>query len=227
MSCEARRLSNPIDALMASMIASGPAAKRPPHIAFEVLSVMVQVPRRLRSALLYTALVFGANAAAADTAALEALREGDMQKLVFHAEPVAAGVMPFTDALGAEHRLADWQGKVVLLNFWATWCAPCRKEMPMLDALQTEFGGEDFAVVTIATGRNSVQGIRRFFEEVGVANLPVLLDPQQELAREMAVFGLPITVILDREGREIARLRGEADWVSDSAKSILSALIAD
>jgi thiol-disulfide isomerase/thioredoxin len=188
---------------------------------------MVQVPRRLRSALLYTALVFGANAAAADTAALEALREGDMQKLVFHAEPVAAGVMPFTDALGAEHRLADWQGKVVLLNFWATWCAPCRKEMPMLDALQTEFGGEDFAVVTIATGRNSVQGIRRFFEEVGVANLPVLLDPQQELAREMAVFGLPITVILDREGREIARLRGEADWVSDSAKSILSALIAD
>jgi thiol-disulfide isomerase/thioredoxin len=181
----------------------------------------------LRSALLYTALALGANAATADTAAVEALREGDMQKLVFHAEPVAAGVTPFTDADGAEHRLADWQGKVVLLNFWATWCAPCRKEMPMLDALETEFGGDDFAVVTVATGRNSVQGIRRFFEEVGVTNLPVLLDPQQDLAREMGVFGLPITVILDREGREIARLRGEADWVSDSAKSILSALIAD
>jgi thiol-disulfide isomerase/thioredoxin len=181
----------------------------------------------LRSALLYTALALGANAAAADTAAFEALREGDMQKLVFHAEPVAAGVMPFTDADGAEHHLSEWQGKIVLLNFWATWCAPCRKEMPMLDALQAEFGGEDFEVVTIATGRNSVQGIRRFYEEVGVTNLPVLLDPKQDLAREMAVFGLPITVILDREGREIARLRGEADWVSDSAKSILSALIAD
>jgi thiol-disulfide isomerase/thioredoxin len=187
---------------------------------------MVQVPRRLRSALLYTALVLGANAAAADTAALEALREGDMQKLVFHAEPVAAGAAAFADADGAEHRLADWQGKVVLLNFWATWCAPCRKEMPMLDALQTEFGGDDFEVVTVATGRNSVQGIRRFFEEVGVANLPVLLDPGQELAREMGVFGLPITVILDREGREIARLRGEADWQSDSAKAIVAALVA-
>jgi thiol-disulfide isomerase/thioredoxin len=181
----------------------------------------------LRSALLYTALALGANAAAADTAALEALREGDMQKLVFHAEPVAAGVMPFTDADGAEHQLSNWQGKVVLLNFWATWCAPCRKEMPMLDALQTEFGGEAFEVVTIATGRNSVQGIRRFFEEAGVTNLPVLLDPKQELAREMGVFGLPITVILDREGREIARLRGEADWESESAKTIISALLAN
>jgi thiol-disulfide isomerase/thioredoxin len=187
---------------------------------------MVQVPRRLRSALLYTALVFGANGAAADTAALEALREGDMQKLVFHAEPVAAGIAPFTDADGAEHRLEHWEGKVVLLNFWATWCAPCRKEMPMLDALQAEFGGEAFEVVTIATGRNSVQGIRRFFEEVGVTNLPVLLDPQQELAREMGVFGLPITVLLDAEGREIARLRGEADWQSDSAKAIVAAVIA-
>lgn len=96
----------------------------------------------------------------------------------------------------------------------------------MLDALQTEFGGDDFEVVTVATGRNSVQGIRRFFEEVGVANLPVLLDPGQELAREMGVFGLPITVILDREGREIARLRGEADWQSDSAKAIVAALVA-
>ena len=180
----------------------------------------------LRSALLYTAICLGANGAAADTGALEALREGDMQKLVFLAEPALAGVSPFTDAEGAEHRLADWRGKVVLLNFWATWCAPCRKEMPMLDALQTEFGGDAFEVVTVATGRNSVQGIRRFFEEVGVANLPVLLDPKQELAREMGVFGLPITVILDREGREIARLRGEADWESDSAKAIVAALIA-
>jgi thiol-disulfide isomerase/thioredoxin len=208
------------------MIASGPAAKRPPHIALEVLSVMSHVPRLIRSALLYTAAVLGANGAAADTAALEALRTGDMQKLVFHAEPVAAGTVAFTDADGAEHRLADWEGKVVLLNFWATWCAPCRKEMPMLDALQTEFGGDDFAVVTVATGRNSVAGIRRFFEEVEVANLPILLDPGQDLAREMGVFGLPITVILDRGGREIARLRGEADWQSDSAKAIVAALVA-
>lgn len=96
----------------------------------------------------------------------------------------------------------------------------------MLDALQAEFGGEGFEVVTIAAGRNSVQGIRRFFEEVGVENLPILLDPRQELSREMGVFGLPITVILDPQGREIARLRGEADWESESAKAIVSALVS-
>ena len=96
----------------------------------------------------------------------------------------------------------------------------------MLDALQVEFGGEGFEVVTVATGRNSVQGIRRFFEETGVENLPILLDPKQELSREMGVFGLPVTMILDAEGREIARLMGEADWQSDSAKAIVAALIA-
>ena len=187
---------------------------------------MVQLLRKLGSAVLYTALAFGANAAAADMASVEALRDGDMKKLVFHAEPQTASDVPFTDPDGTEHRLSDWQGKHVILNFWATWCAPCRKEMPMLDALQTEFGGDDFEVVTIAAGRNSVQGIRRFFEEIGVENLPILLDPKQELSREMGVFGLPITVILNPEGQEIARLRGEADWESESAKAIVSALIS-
>ena len=188
---------------------------------------MVHVPGKLRFAILYTALAVFANAAAADTAALEAMREGDMKKLIFHAEPRAVSAVAFTDAEGEGHRLADWDGKVVLLNFWATWCAPCRKEMPMLDALQTEFGGEGFEVVTVATGRNSVQGIRRFFEETGVENLPILLDPRQELSREMGVFGLPVTMILDAEGREIARLIGEADWQSDSARAIVAALVGE
>lgn len=179
----------------------------------------------IRSAVLYTALVLGANAALADPA-LEAMREGTMKKLVFHAEPQDVSSAAFTQADGTEHRLADWQGKYVLLNFWATWCAPCRKEMPALDALQQEFGGDDFDVVTLATGRNSLQGIQRFFDEEDITALPILLDPKQKVAREMAVLGLPISVILDREGREIARMRGDADWHSDSARAIIAALIA-
>ncbi len=181
--------------------------------------------RWFRFVVLYTALALGANAAFADVATLEALREGTMKKLVF-AEPAEVSQVAFTDPKGGQHRLADWRGKIVLVNFWATWCAPCRKEMPMLDALQAEFGGEDFEVVTIATGRNAIPGITRFFDEVGVERLPVLLDPKQELAREMAVLGLPITVILNREGQEIARLRGDAEWDSDSARAIIAALIA-
>jgi len=179
-----------------------------------------------RSAVLYTALALGANTALADTAALEALRDGTMKKLVFSAEPQDVSQIAFTDPDGGEHTLADWQGKYVLVNFWATWCAPCRKEMPGLADLQTEFGGDKFEVVPIATGRNALPGIKRFFQEIEVTNLPILLDPKQQLAREMAVLGLPITVILDPEGREIARLRGDAEWDSESAKTIVAALLA-
>lgn len=179
----------------------------------------------IRFTVLYTALVLGANAALADPA-LEAMRKGDMKKLVFNAEPKEVSAAVFTRADGTEHTLADWQGKYVLLNFWATWCAPCRKEMPALDALQQEFGGETFEVVTLATGRNSLQGIQRFFDEEQITALPILLDPKQKVAREMAVLGLPITVILDPEGREIARMRGDADWYSDNARAIVAALLA-
>lgn len=179
-----------------------------------------------RSAVLYTALALSANAALADMAELEALREGTMKKLIFTSEPKDVSQVTFTDPDDGEYRLADWQGKYVLVNFWATWCAPCRKEMPGLEELQTEFGGELFEVVPIATGRNTLAGIYRFFDEIGVENLPVLLDPKQKLARDMAVLGLPISLILDPEGREIARLRGDAEWNSDSARAIISALIS-
>ena len=183
--------------------------------------------RLVWSAVLYTALALGANpGAAGDIATLEELREGSMRKLLFHAEPQPVSQVPFRDPDGGEFTLADWQGKYVVLNFWATWCAPCRHEMPMLDNLQAEFGGEDFEVVTIATGRNEVTGIRRFFEETEVTRLPILLDPRSELAREMAVLGLPITVVLDRDGQEIARMRGDAEWDSESAKAIVAALLA-
>ncbi|MEO9824726.1 MAG: TlpA disulfide reductase family protein [Paracoccaceae bacterium] len=175
-------------------------------------------------AVLYTALMLCANTAAADTAALEALREGTMKKLRF-VEPVAVTDTMFTHADGGEHTLAQFQGKHIVLNFWATWCAPCRKEMPMLSELQTEFGGETFEIVTIATGRNELAGIRRFFDEVSVDNLPIYLDPRQKLAREMGVLGLPVTLVIDPEGFEIARMIGDAEWNGESAKAIIKALI--
>lgn len=177
-------------------------------------------------AALYIALSMGAIPALADTSAAEALRDGDMRKLIFHATPEAASNAPFDLADGAgQTSLADYTGKYVLLNFWATWCAPCRHEMPMLSELQTEYGGPDFEVLTIATGRNSPAGISKFFADTGIDNLPRHQDPKQKLAAQMGVFGLPITVILDPEGREIARLRGDADWSSDSAKAIIAELI--
>ena len=179
----------------------------------------------IRLLVLYMAVALGANAAFADTASLEAMRKGDMKKLMFHSAPKPVSAAPFVTADGGTGHLSDYQGKVVVLNFWATWCAPCRKEMPMLSDLQAELGGPDFSVVTIATGRNPLPAIKAFFSETGVKNLPLHRDPKQQMAREMGVFGLPITVILNRQGREIARLQGDAHWNSGSAKAIVKALI--
>ncbi len=98
--------------------------------------------------------------------------------------------------------------------------------MPYLSEVQAAFGDGGLQVVTVATGRNSPEAMARFFAEIGVDNLPLHRDPQQALARDFGVLGLPITVILDREGREIARLTGEADWSGESAMAILAALVA-
>lgn len=180
--------------------------------------------RLIRLAILYTALVMGANVADADPA-LEALRDGSMKKLMFHSEPRAAADTVFVHEDGSDITLADLEGSYAVVNFWATWCAPCRHEMPSLNALQQEFGGESFQVVTIATGRNKASAIDRFFDEESITDLPKHTDPNQILARQMGVLGLPITVILDPEGREIARLRGDADWHSDSARAIVAAML--
>ncbi len=182
--------------------------------------------KRLIAALLYTALATFANTAMADFSEIAALREGDMKKLTFHSAPKPVSDKPYDLVDGGTATLADHDGKVVLLNFWATWCAPCRHEMPMLSALQSELGGDDFEVVTLAVGRNALPAMKRFFSEIGVDNLPLHKDPKQRIARDMAVLGLPITVLLDPEGFEIARMRGDANWSSENAKDILSAVIA-
>lgn len=178
--------------------------------------------RKILATATYIAMAFGANAAAAQD--LSNLQVGDMRGLVIHAEPATASTLPYIQADESEGALSDYAGGYVLLNFWATWCAPCREEMPSLQSLQDTLGSETFQVVTLATGRNPPQAIRRFFEEEGVTSLPEHRDISQQIAREMGIFGLPITVILDPDGNEIARLRGDADWASPEAIAILEAI---
>ncbi|WP_291837351.1 TlpA disulfide reductase family protein [Limimaricola sp.] len=194
-----------------------------------ILATVVAIAAVAVAAVLYTSRTPPANApaqaASADTSALAALRSGDMQKLALSDKPVPLPTDSFTDEAGKSVSFENLKGKVLLVNFWATWCAPCRKEMPTLAALQTALGSDQFQVVTIATGRNSPDAVARFFDEIGVKNLPRYMDPQQQIARKAGILGLPVTLIVDRQGQEVGRLQGDADWSSDSAKAILSAVI--
>ncbi len=186
--------------------------------------------RPLLTALLYAALTLGANPVVAIEAETRQIildmRIDDMRKMKILAEAAKPVTTEFEDVDGNKMTFTDTNGQFRLVNFWATWCAPCREEMPALDALQVELGGDDFQVMTIATGRNRLSGIYKFYAEANVTNLPILLDPRGKLATRMGALGLPVTILLDREGREIARLTGGADWATENAIAVLRALMA-
>jgi thiol-disulfide isomerase/thioredoxin len=183
---------------------------------------------KLLCATLYTLLAVGANPLGAqqlDISALKAMRAGDMRKVAIHETPKALITTPFLDVDGTSINLTKFEGKTILLNFWATWCAPCRAEMPSLDALNQTLGGDNFAVVTVATGRNPVPMIEQFFESIDIKTLPMHRDPKMAFARATGVFGLPVTLVLNPQGEEIARVQGEADWNSPEAHALLNAII--
>jgi len=175
-------------------------------------------------ALLYAALLAAANPATAMD--LAPLLKGDLRKLVIHDTPQPGSEAVFLAPDGSDVTLAALEGKVVVLNFWAIWCAPCKKEMPALNALQAELGSDAFEVMVVATGRNDAGGIARFWSEFEIDALESYLDPRSALARDMGVLGLPMTMILDAQGQEIARMRGDADWASEDAKALITAILA-
>lgn len=131
----------------------------------------------------------------------------------------------FVDGDGQSRRLADFKGKVVLLNLWATWCGPCRKEMPTLDRLQGQLGGPDFEVVALSLDQAGAQAVREFYREVGLQHLQLYIDRSAQAAITLDAIGIPTTLLLDRQGREIGRKLGEAEWDSADVVAYLREVI--
>lgn len=120
----------------------------------------------------------------------------------------------FTDIAEKPLTLADFRGKVVLLNYWATWCAPCVEEMPSLERLQAKLAGADFTVLAISVDRQGLSIVQPFLERIGLKGLPIYLDRSGASMRAFTVRGLPTTMIIDRDGNEAGRLEGMAHWLS-------------
>ncbi|QND64686.1 TlpA family protein disulfide reductase [Mesorhizobium loti] len=137
---------------------------------------------------------------------------GPPQNFAVHEAPVPVPEIRFADGAGQPRTLADFSGRVILLNIWATWCAPCRKEMPTLDRLQAEIGGPDFEVVALSMDRGGPDKVKKFFTEIGIEHLALSIDTSAKAMFTLGAPGLPMTLLIDGEGKEIGRLIGPAEW---------------
>ena len=157
----------------------------------------------------------------------KALATGPLTAFVVKPERKPVPDVTFTSENGAATSLAAWKGRVVLVNLWATWCAPCRKEMPSLAALQSELGSKDFEVVAISADRKGLAASGEFLKEVGATALKLYADPSTDTLVQFQAVGLPASILIDRQGREIGRLLGPAEWNSPEAKALITAALAE
>lgn len=166
-------------------------------------------------------------ATAATLALLKPLAKGDVAGVAVPDAPRAVPKLAFKDKDGKPLQLADFRGKTVLLNLWATWCAPCREEMPALDKLQAELGGDAFQVVAVSVDTQDEARTKEFFASLNLKTLPYYADTSRAVFQDMKMAGratgLPSTLILDKTGCEVGYLPGPADWASADAKALVRA----
>ncbi|MGL4975549.1 MAG: thiol:disulfide interchange protein TlpA [Bosea sp. (in: a-proteobacteria)] len=166
---------------------------------------------------------------ATKVAAFRQLATGEMAAVQIAAQPNAMPKLAFNASDGTPRTLADFKGRTVLLNLWATWCAPCRKEMPALDALQAELGGPDFEVVAINIDTRNLEKPREWLRENNISRLAYYGDPQaavfQALKTAGKAVGMPTTLLIDGRGCELALLHGPAEWASADGKKLIRAAL--
>jgi thiol-disulfide isomerase/thioredoxin len=141
--------------------------------------------------------------------------------------PVPAPDITFQSADGTEHRLAEFLGHGMVVNLWATWCVPCVEELPSLARLSKTLAPDDIAVLPLSSDRGGAPTVQAFFQQHGITGLPILLDPRSAAIRVVHARGIPTSLIIDRKGREVARLEGSADWSTPMAAQLVKRLASD
>ncbi len=164
--------------------------------------------------------------AAAEKPAVQAPEEPEASPIVWHETPRPLPATVFKDATDADQTLANFAGKVLVVNFWATWCAPCVKEMPTLDALQAKLGGPGFQVLAISQDREGARVAKPFAEKNEWKNLAFFVEAPGKFARDAKMRGLPTSLIVDKNGLEVARVEGELEWNSPEVEKIVRDLMA-
>jgi thiol-disulfide isomerase/thioredoxin len=155
------------------------------------------------------------------------LAHGELAALTMATVPLRLPDLAFEDANGKPRKLSDWRGKTVLVNLWATWCVPCRKEMPALDSLQTKLGGKDFEVVAVNIDTRDPEKPRNFLKEANLTRLSYFSDQKAKVFQDLKnigkALGMPTSVLVDGQGCEIATIAGPAEWASDDAIKLIKA----
>src|SRR6202045_2354760 len=160
---------------------------------------------------------------------LAPLAHGEVAALAMATAPLRLPDLAFDDADGKPRKLSDWHGRTVLVNLWATWCVPCRKEMPALDRLQTKLGGKDFEVVAINIDTRDPEKPRGFLKEAHLTGLSYFSDQKAKVFQDLKAIGralgMPTSVLVDGEGCEIATIAGPAEWDSADAVKLITAAV--
>ena len=149
---------------------------------------------------------------------------GEPARIISHSVPRNLPELTFRDEAGEERKFSSFLGKTVVLNIWATWCVPCRTEMPSLSRLRTMLLDEPIEVVALSVDRNGGTAVRRFYNDIGISNLPIYFDQSGKTLRDLGGYGLPMTIIVNAEGHEVARLIGPAEWDDQGTLDFLSGL---
>ena len=157
----------------------------------------------------------------------KSLSTGALAAFVFKKDRPMVETGNFKDADGNTIDMGNWKGRVALVNLWATWCGPCRAEMPHLAKLQELYGGDQFEVVALSVDLKGAEASAAFLKEIKADNLALYVDKTTKAMRKLGAIGLPLTVLVDRQGREIGRLLGPSDWAADEAKRLIEAAIAE